>query len=49
VLACTPDALDDVRRLAAELDVPSSTAGTAGGGTLLGVELTQLRGAWESD
>ena len=47
VLACAPKVREDVRRLGAELGVPVSGIGVAGGGTLLGVELQHLRGAFE--
>ena len=49
VLACAPEAREDVRRLGSELGVPVSGAGVAGGGTLLGVELAHLRSAFEGD
>ena len=42
------DAAEDVRRLADELGVPLRGIGEAGGGTLFGVELAQLRSAWET-
>jgi phosphoribosylformylglycinamidine synthase subunit PurL len=48
VLACSPDAVEDVRKLAGELGVPLRGIGAAGGGTLFEVELAQLRSAWES-
>ena len=47
VVACTPTAGSDVERVASELGVPIRVVGTAGGGTLLGVELHSLRSAWE--
>jgi phosphoribosylformylglycinamidine synthase len=49
VVACTPEAVDSLRALAVEVDVPLRAVGTAGGGTLLGVELSHLRRAWASD
>ena len=48
MLACAPEVREDVRRLGAELGVPVSGIGVAGGATLLGVELQHLRGAWEA-
>ena len=49
VLACASDVREDVRRLGAELGVPVSGIGVAGGDTLLGVELAHLRSAFEAD
>jgi phosphoribosylformylglycinamidine synthase len=49
VLACAPEAVDDVRRLGTELGVPVHGIGVAGGDTLLGVELAHLRSAFEGD
>ena len=49
VLACAPEAREDVRRLGAELGVPVSGIGVAGGGTLLGVDLAHLRSAHEGE
>ncbi len=46
VLACAPEAREDVRLLGAELGVPVSGIGVAGGSTLLGVELAHLRSAF---
>ena len=48
VLACGPDDAPEVQRLADQLGVPLRGIGEAGGGTLFGVELAQLRSAWES-
>jgi len=48
VVACAPDAIEDVRSLADQLGVPLRGIGEAGAGTLFGVELAQLRSAWES-
>jgi phosphoribosylformylglycinamidine synthase II len=48
VLASAPDGADAVERLAEEQGVPLRRIGTAGGATLLGVEVTALRGAWDS-
>jgi phosphoribosylformylglycinamidine synthase len=45
VLACAPDAVEDLRSLAAELGVPLRGIGAAGGGTLFEVELAQLQSA----
>ncbi|HLG08361.1 MAG TPA: phosphoribosylformylglycinamidine synthase subunit PurL [Gaiellaceae bacterium] len=47
VVACAPETADEVQGLARELGVPLRSVGVAGGGTLLGVELAQLRSAWE--
>jgi hypothetical protein len=47
VVACAPTAGSDVERVASELGVPVRVIGTAGGDTLLGVELPRLRSAWE--
>jgi len=47
VLACSPEAKNDVRRLAVDLGVPVYGIGSAGGASLFGVELAQLRSAWE--
>jgi phosphoribosylformylglycinamidine synthase len=49
VLACAPEGVEELRRLADELGVPLRDVGVAGGGTLLGVELSSLRSAWESE
>ena len=46
VLACDPEVRDQVLRLGAELGVPLRGIGLVGGGTLFGVELSRLRGAW---
>ncbi len=47
VLACAPGNADVLRDLAAEIDVPLRRVGSAGGVSLLGVELDRLRDAWE--
>jgi phosphoribosylformylglycinamidine synthase len=47
VVSCSTEAADSLRSLALELDLPLRAAGVAGGATLLGVELAQLRAAWE--
>ena len=47
VLACAPKNDDDLRDLAAELDVPLRPIGSAGGATLLGAGLDELREAWD--
>jgi phosphoribosylformylglycinamidine synthase len=47
VLACAPKNEDELRELAAELDVPLRLVGSAGGATLLGVGLAELREAWD--
>jgi len=49
VLACAPEARDEILRLAGEHGVPVRGIGLAGGATLFGVELTQLRRAWEGN
>jgi len=48
VLTCAPDVVAALERLAAELGVPLLRAGTAGGATLFGVEVSHLRDARES-
>ena len=45
VVACAPTAGSEVERVASEWGVPVRVVGTAGGGTLLGVELQRLRSA----
>ena len=47
VLACAPKNEDELRDLAAELDVRLRPVGSAGGDTLLGVGLEELREAWD--
>jgi phosphoribosylformylglycinamidine synthase len=47
VLACAPTEAESMRRLAVDRDVSLQSVGTAGGATLLGVEVDRLRGAWE--
>jgi phosphoribosylformylglycinamidine synthase len=49
VLACAPEVRDEIRGLADSLRVPVRGIGLAGGATLFGVELTQLRSAWRGD
>ena len=49
VVACAPDELATVQRIAADVDVPLRVLGAAGGATLLGVEIAELRAAWEGD
>ncbi|HXF98448.1 MAG TPA: phosphoribosylformylglycinamidine synthase subunit PurL [Gaiellaceae bacterium] len=49
VLACAEEEASRVQALAAELAVPLRRAGTVGGSELLGVELAELRRAWEGD
>jgi phosphoribosylformylglycinamidine synthase subunit PurL len=49
VLACAPEQRDEIMQLADELGVPVHGIGLAGGATLLGVELSQLRSAWEGN
>jgi phosphoribosylformylglycinamidine synthase II len=47
VLACAPEMRDEILGQAGALGVPVRGIGLTGGATLFGVELTQLRGAWE--
>ena len=47
VLACRAADEDDLRELADELAVPLRAVGSAGGASVLGVELDRLREAWE--
>ncbi len=47
VLACAPEQEVALLDLAVELGVPLRPVGSAGGDTLLGVELDRLREAWE--
>jgi phosphoribosylformylglycinamidine synthase subunit PurL len=47
VLACAPGTRDEILGRAGALGVPVLGIGMAGGATLFGVELTQLRGTWE--
>ncbi len=47
VVACAPAASAEIESVAGELSVPLHRAGEAGGGTLLGVELSRLREAFE--
>ncbi|MCS7007151.1 MAG: phosphoribosylformylglycinamidine synthase subunit PurL [Thermoleophilia bacterium] len=49
VLACSADAVPAIEGLADELGVPVRRAGEAGGGTLLGAELRELRAARERE
>ena len=49
MVACAPDELATVQRIAADVDVPLRVLGAAGGATLLGVEIAELRAAWEGD
>ena len=49
IVACAPDDAPEIEALAAESGVPTRRVGEVGGGTLLGVELQRLRGAWEAD
>ncbi len=48
VVACAPGSADEIERVASEFSVPLRRIGEAGGGTLLGVELSRLRSAWEA-
>ena len=47
VVACAAAAEEEIESVARELGVPLRRVGTAGGDTLLGVELSLLRAAWE--
>ncbi len=47
ILACAPDAAAEIETVADEFSVPLRRIGEVGGGTLLGVELSQLRAAHE--
>jgi hypothetical protein len=49
VLACDPNEVEALERLADELEVPLRRVGSAGGSTLLGVELAELRSSWSSE
>ncbi len=48
VVACAPAVATEIETVAGEFSVPLRRIGEAGGGTLLGVELAQLRSAWEN-
>jgi phosphoribosylformylglycinamidine synthase len=48
VVACAPDLAEEIESVAGELSVPLRRVGEAAGDTLLGVELSRLRSAWES-
>jgi phosphoribosylformylglycinamidine synthase len=48
IVACAPGDAAELDSVAAELRVPLRRVGEVGGGTLLGVELQRLRGAWEA-
>jgi phosphoribosylformylglycinamidine synthase subunit PurL len=47
VIACAAEVAAEIESVASELSVPLRRIGEAGGGTLLGVELSRLRSAWE--
>lgn len=49
VLACAPGVASELEAVASEFSVPLRRIGEAGGGTLLGVEVERLRGAWGSE
>ena len=49
VVSCAPAVASEVETVASELSVPLRRIGGAGGGTLLGVELSQLRTAYGGD
>jgi phosphoribosylformylglycinamidine synthase II len=49
VLACAPGVRDEILRLAGDLGVPVLGIGLAGGATLFGVELMQLRSSWQGE
>jgi phosphoribosylformylglycinamidine synthase len=46
VLACAPGAVAELESLAERIGVPLRRIGEAGGGSVLGAELTRLREAW---
>ncbi len=48
IVSCAPAAASEIETVATELRVPLRRVGAAGGGTLLGVALDDLRSAWES-
>jgi phosphoribosylformylglycinamidine synthase subunit PurL len=48
VVACARDVADELESVASESGVPLRRVGEAAGDTLLGVELSRLRRAWES-
>jgi phosphoribosylformylglycinamidine synthase len=48
VLACEPEAIEDLQELAAGAGVATRRIGTVGGDTLFGIEVARLRDAWES-
>ena len=48
LLACAPEVRDEVLQLAGEHGVPAHGIGLVEGATLLGVELSRLRDAWEA-
>jgi phosphoribosylformylglycinamidine synthase len=47
VIACSSESAGEIESVASELSVPLRRIGEAGGGTLLGVELSRLQSAWE--
>jgi phosphoribosylformylglycinamidine synthase len=49
IVACEPKEAAAIRSLAGELGVPLRAIGQAGGGSLLGVEMGELRAAWEGE
>jgi len=48
VLACAPEALEELQELAGDAGVATRRIGTVGGDTLFGIEVARLRDAWES-
>ena len=48
VVSCSPEAADSLQALALAHEVLLRSVGVVGGATLLGVELAQLRAAWET-
>jgi phosphoribosylformylglycinamidine synthase subunit PurL len=48
VVSCDPENAARLEQLAAEIGVPLRAVGAAGGSTLLGVELSDLRDAWRN-
>jgi phosphoribosylformylglycinamidine synthase len=47
IVACAPDVADEIEAVAREFSVPLRRIGEAGGDSLLGVALDDLRSAWE--
>jgi phosphoribosylformylglycinamidine synthase len=49
VVACAPEALAAIEGIGREQGVPLRTIGEAGGATLPGVDVAELRAAWEDE